>query len=126
MRVITSLVYPLVGLSLAYPGGNKLSFVRSVADTCTEDSQSFSYWKADDFQLKVYNWDNGGTTGSFGFRSFYSASNITVDCTVQDVDLAKLVNTWTKCNAAGTEFLFDLNYIGLTIRESWMCPGSPG
>jgi hypothetical protein len=125
MRVVTSLVALLGGVSLAYPGGNSRDLVRSAADDCTEKSQSPSYWRIDDFELKVYNWDDGGTTGSFGFRSYYSATNMTVECLSENVDLAKLVNSWSKCKTGRTEFQFDLSDISLTIKETWTCQGSP-
>ncbi|KAK3348949.1 hypothetical protein B0T25DRAFT_458099 [Lasiosphaeria hispida] len=123
MRAATSLVALLCGASLAL-GGN---FVQHMADNCTEISRSPSYWKIDYLVLKVYNWDNGGSTGTFGFRSYYSATNRTVECMAQDVDLAKLGNgSWSKCNTTGTEFRFNLTDISLTMKETWTCSGSPG
>ncbi|KAK3312382.1 hypothetical protein B0H66DRAFT_485625 [Apodospora peruviana] len=96
-----------------------------VADDCTESSASRSYWKIEDFVLKVLNWDSGGSMGTFGFKSYYSATNRTVECMVQDVDLAKLGDgqAWTKCDTAGTEFRFDLNDVSLTMKETWTCSG---
>ena len=126
MRTVTSLLALLGGVGLAYPGGYNRNFVRSAADACTDNSQSPSYWTIDNFQLKVYDLDHGGTMGSFGFESFYSATNVTVDCMLQDVDLAKLGNSWFKCNNTGTEFQFDLIAVNLTMKETWTCPGSPG
>lgn len=116
----------LGGVSLAYPDGNNRDFVQSAADNCTESSQSLSRWTIDNFVLKVYNWDSGGTTGSFGFRSYCSATNMTVDCMLQSGDLAKLKNSWSKCNTTGTEFQFDLSGMSLTVKDTWTCPGSPG
>lgn len=101
--------------------------VQNAADNCTESSQSPSYWRIDNFVLKVYNWENGGSTGTFGFTSYYSATNTTAQCMVQDVDLAKLADgPWSKCESAGTEFRFDLTDISLTMKETWTCSGSPG
>jgi hypothetical protein len=126
MRAFTFLIVLLGGVSLAYPDGNTHDFVQSAADNCTENSQSLSRWRIDTFVLKVYNWDTGGTTGSFGFRSSFSATNMTVDCMLQNGDLEKLKNSWSKCNNTETEFQFDLSDITLTVRETWTCPGSPG
>jgi len=130
MKAATSLVALLCGVGLAYPstvyspGGG---FVQYVVDNCTESSQSPSYWRIDDLVLKVYDWDNGGSMGTFGFKSYYSATNTTVECIVQDVDLAKLGDgQWSKCNTTGTEFQFDLTDISLTMKETWTCSGSPG
>lgn len=110
MRAATPLLALLCGLSLA--------------DNCGEGS---SHWRIDEFVLKVYDWDNGGTTGTIGFRSYYSATNKTVECLAQDVDLAKLgQGPWSKCKTPGTEFLFDFTEIALTMKETWTCPGSPG
>ncbi|KAK0719197.1 hypothetical protein B0H67DRAFT_484917 [Lasiosphaeris hirsuta] len=123
MRAATSLVALLCRVSLALDG----NFVRHVADNCTERSQSPSFWRIDDLVLKVYNWDNGGSMGTFGFRSYFSATNTTVECVAQDVDLAKLEGgPWSKCNTAGTEFQFDLTDLSLTMKETWSCSGSPG
>jgi len=107
----------------------------SSAETCSSPT---SYWKIDNFILKVYDWDKGGSTGTFGFRSYYSATNKTVECVVRDVNLATLSGdgssggggalSWTKCNgnSGGTEFRFDLDGVSLTVRESWVCEGVPG
>lgn len=135
MRAATAVFLSLLGgaiTGLAHPSntvheargvdGNAL--VRYTADDCSETSQ---HWVIDDLVLKVYDWDNGGSTGTFGFRSHYSATNKTVECMVQDVDLAKLADgPWLKCDNAGTEFRFDFNEISLTVKETWTCPGSPG
>lgn len=133
MRAATFVVALLCGVSLAYPGTVSLErardgdFVRYAADDCTERSLSSSYWEIDDLVLKVYDWDNGGSMGTFGFRSYYSATNTTVECMVQDVDLAKLEDgPWSQCNTTGTEFRFDLTDISLTVKETWTCSGSPG
>ncbi|KAK0616633.1 hypothetical protein B0T14DRAFT_393615, partial [Immersiella caudata] len=96
------------------------------ADECAASAGARSYWKIDNLILKVYDWDSGGTTGTFGFKSYYSATNKTVDCIAQDVDLAKLADgPWLKCDTPGTEFRFDFTDISLTIRETWTCPQSP-
>lgn len=106
-------------------GGNSLA--RYAEDDCSARSQSPTHWVIDDLVLRVYDWDNGGTTGTFGFRSYYSATNTTVQCMVQDVDLAKLAEgPWLKCDEAGTEFKFDFTEISLAVKETWTCPGSPG
>ncbi len=133
MRAATSLVGLLCGVSLAYSGTVNLErapdgdFVQYAADNCAESFQSPSYWRIDDLVLKVYNWDNGGSMGTFGFRSYYSATNTTVECMAQDVDLAKLEDgPWSKCNTTGSEFRFDLTDISLTMKEIWTCSGSPG
>ena len=133
MGPAASLVALLCGVSLAYQGTAGIEhalgghLVQNAADNCTESSQSPSYWRIENFVLKVYNWDNGGSTGTFGFTSYYSATNTTVECMVQDVDLAKLADgPWSRCESAGTEFRFDLTDISLTMRETWTCSGSPG
>ncbi len=126
MYVATTLVALLAGAALTYAGGIGRDFGQSALDNCTENSHGLSYWKIEDFKLRVYDWDNGGTKGNFGFRSYYSATNTTVDCMLQDVDLAKLANSWSKCNTTGTEFQFGLTDISLTVKETWTCPGSPG
>lgn len=122
-----------VSLGLAYQGtvgieralGGQL--VQNAIDNCTESSQYLSYWRIENFVLKVYNWESGGSTGTFGFTSYFSATNRTVECMAQDVDLAKLANgPWSECKSAGTEFRFDLNDISLTMKETWTCLGSPG
>lgn len=125
MHVVTFLLALLgAGVSQAYPGGNNRDVARSVADGCAAGAQ---YWMIDNFTLLVYDWDNGGTMGTFGFRSFYSATNKTVDCMVENVDLAKLATSWSKCSGnPGTEFQFVLEDMGLTIKETWTCPESPG
>lgn len=122
MRAATSLVALLCGASLAY----RLDLSQNAADDCTERSRSRTYWRIDDLVLKVYNWDNGGSMGTFGFKSYYSARNTTVECIARDVDLAKLTNVpWSKCDTPGTEFRFDLTDMGLTVRETWSCSGPP-
>jgi hypothetical protein len=129
MRPATSLVALLCGVSPALALALAGNSVQYGADNCTESYSTPSYWKIDDFKLKVYNWDNGGSMGTFGFRSYYSATNRTVECMVQDVDLAKLGATdgpWSKCNSTGTEFRFDFADISLTMKETWTCSGSPG
>jgi len=133
MKAAASLGALLCGLSLAYASTINLErdldgdSVRYAADNCTERAQSPTYWRIEDFVLKVYNWDKGGSMGTFGFKSFYSGTNTTVECMVQDVDLAKLEDgPWSKCNAPGTEFRFDFTGISLTMRETWSCSGSPG
>lgn len=117
MRPFTALISLLPGVSLA-------------ADNCTETSQSPgspTYWKIDDFILKVYNWDDGGSMGTFGFNSYHSATNRTIGCMVQDVDLAKLWDgEWSKCDTPGTVFRFNLDEISLTVRETWTCEGVSG
>jgi len=124
MRAATSLVALLCGVSLAQDGN---PVQHDVVETCAERSRSRVYWTIDDFTLKVYNWDNGGSMGTFGFRSYYSATNKTVECTVQDVDLAKLGDgAWSKCGATGTEFRFNFADISLTMKETWACPELPG
>src|ERR1044071_3055095 len=100
MRAATSLLALLCGVTLA--------------DNCAESSRS--YWTIDHLVLKVYNWDNGGTMGTFGFRSYYSATNKTAECLAQDVDLAKLGDAWSKCSTPGTEFRFDFTEISLTVK----------
>jgi hypothetical protein len=133
MRAAPFLAALLCGGTLAYPSTDSLEraldgdFVQYAAGNCTESSRSPSYWRIDDLVLRVYNWDNGGSTGTFGFRSYFSATNTTVECTAQDVDLARLGDgPWSKCNTAGTEFRFDLTDISLTMKETWTCFGSPG
>ena len=133
MGSATFLVALLCGVSLAYQGTVGIEralgghLVKNGADNCTESSQSPSYWRIEDFVLKVYDWDNGGSTGTFGFKSYYSATNTTVECMVQDVDLSKLEDgPWSKCKSAGTEFRFDFTDISLTVKETWTCSGSPG
>ena len=132
MRAVVFISALLCRVSLAYPGtanhemalGN---LVQYAADDCTERSQSRSYWRIEDFVLKVYDWDNGGSMGTFGFKSYYSATNTTVECMVQDVDLAKLEDgPWSKCSTPGTEFRFDFTDVSLTMKETWTCLGSPG
>lgn len=117
MRPSTALISLLLGVSQA-------------ADNCTETSQSPgspTYWKIDELVLKVYNWDNGGSMGAFGFKSYHSATNRTVECMAQDVDLAKLWDgPWSKCDAAGTMFRFSLDEMSLSVRETWTCEGVPG
>ncbi|KAK4171013.1 hypothetical protein QBC36DRAFT_200239 [Triangularia setosa] len=97
-------------------------------EDCTTTSQSPSYWRIDGLVLKVYNWDNGGSMGTFGFTSYSSATNRTVECLVQDVDLAKLGEDapWSKCSDSGVEFRFDFDDLSLSLRETWTCSGSPG
>ena len=133
MRAATFLAALLCGGSLAYPSTVSLKraldgdLVQYAADNCTESSQSPSYWRIDDLVLKVYNWDNGGSMGTFGFRSYFSATNTTVECMAQGVDLAKLGDgPWSKCNTTGTEFRFDFTDVSLTMKETWTCLGSPG
>ncbi|KAK0706323.1 hypothetical protein B0T26DRAFT_654680 [Lasiosphaeria miniovina] len=127
MRAATSLLVALLcRVSLALDGGNSGQYV---AANCTESSQSPAYWRIDDFVLKVINWDSGGSVGSFGFKSYFSATNTTVECAVQNVDLAKLgdAGLWSKCNnTTGTEFQFSFADISLTMKETWTCSGSPG
>lgn len=129
MRAATVLVALLHGVGgLAHP--STASFERSlggdiardVADECPDSSQSTTHWKIEDFVLKVYDWDDGGSMGTFGFTSHYDGTNTTVECMVEDVDLAKLADgTWSKCGTTGTEFQFDLNDISLTMKETWTC-----
>jgi hypothetical protein len=133
MRTIISLAALLCSASVAYPGavstGRALSggSLPNAVDNCVETSKSPSHWRIEDFVLKVYNWDNGGSMGTFGFKSYYSATNTTVECMAKDVDLAKLKDgPWLKCNTPGTEFHFDLSDISLTMKETWTCSGSPG
>ncbi|KAK3385204.1 hypothetical protein B0H63DRAFT_522547 [Podospora didyma] len=138
MRTATPLALaPLLfsggSLALALDGNNFAHYnSRAVVDNCTESSSPSSspYWKIDDFVLKVYDWDNGGSMGTFGFKAYYSATNSTVECLVQDVDLAKLGGNvggkWSKCSTAGAEFQFDFSAISLTMKETWTCSGSPG
>ena len=95
-----------------------------LADSCADGATGHSYWKIEDLVLKVYNWDNGGTTGTFGFKSYYSATNKTVDCVAKDVDLAKLGSAWSSCSTAGTEFKFDFTDLSLSLKETWTCSGS--
>ncbi|GAB1312036.1 hypothetical protein MFIFM68171_02246 [Madurella fahalii] len=109
MRAATSFVALLYGVALA--------------DSCAESFGSHSYWRIDDLVLKVYNWDNGGTTGTFGFKSYYSGTNMTVECLAKDVDLAKLGDAWSKCNSPGTEFRLDFNELILSLKETWTCSG---
>lgn len=97
-----------------------------LADNCADSSGAHSYWKIDELVLRVYNWDNGGTTGTFGFQSYYSATNKRVECIVKDVDLAKLGGAWSKCSADGTEFQFNFKDLSLSLKETWSCPGSSG
>ncbi|KAK4185479.1 hypothetical protein QBC35DRAFT_516873 [Podospora australis] len=99
--------------------------VPTLADNCASQS-SQAYWIIDDLVLKVYDWDNGGTTGTFGFKSYYSATNKTVECLAEDVDLAKLGEVWSTCNTPGTEFRFDFTEISLTVKETWTCLDAPG
>lgn len=117
MRPSTAVISLLLGGSLA-------------ADNCTETSQSPgspTYWKIDDFILKVYNWNSGGSMGTFSFNSYHSATNRTVKCMVQDVDLAKLWDEpWSTCDAPGTVFRFNLDEISLSVRETWTCEGVSG
>ncbi|KAK4194621.1 hypothetical protein QBC40DRAFT_259815 [Triangularia verruculosa] len=94
------------------------------AEDCTTTSQSPSYWSINDLVLKVYDWDNGGLTGTFGFTSYSSATNRTAECLAQDVDLATL--RWFKCSDPGVEFRFDFDEMSLSLRETWTCSGSPG
>jgi len=108
MRAATSLVALLCEVALA--------------DICAEISGSHSYWRIDDLVLKVYNWDNGGTTGTFGFKSYYSGTNKTVECLAKDVDLAKLEDTWSPCNSPGSEFQFHFADLSLSLKETWPCP----
>jgi hypothetical protein len=133
MGSATFLVALLCGVSLAYRGTVGIEralgghLVQNATDNCTESSQSPSYWRIENFVLKVYNWESGGSTGTFGFTSYFSATNTTVECMAQDVDLAKLANgPWSECKSAGTEFRFDLTDISLTMKETWTCLGSPG
>jgi hypothetical protein len=107
MRTATSLVALLCSVALA--------------DSCAESSGSHSYWRIDGLVLKVYNWDNGGTTGTFGFKSYYSGTNKTVECSAKDVDLAKLEDTWSPCNSSGSEFQFHFADLSLSLKETWLC-----
>nr|CDP30999.1 Putative protein of unknown function [Podospora anserina S mat+] len=93
------------------------------ASTSTATSQYPSYWKIDDLVLKVYDWDNGGSKGTFGFTSYSLATNRTVEYLAQDVDLAKL--QWSQCSDPGVEFQFDFDDMSLSLRETWTCSGSP-
>ncbi|KAK1749406.1 hypothetical protein QBC47DRAFT_366201 [Echria macrotheca] len=123
MHATISLLVLLGGEALALGG----TFVPQATDNCTANSGSRSYWTIDDLILKVYNWDNGGSMGTFGFRSYYSGTNKTVECLVENVDLAKLGDgPWSKCGSTGTQFRFDLNDISLAMRETWTCSDSPG
>lgn len=133
MRATTFLVALLCEIGLVFPSTISPEMtldgdsVQYAADNCTEDSQSPSYWRIDELVLKVYDWDNGGSMGTFGFVSYYSATNMTVECMAEDVDLAELEDgPWSKCNTTGTEFRFDLTDISLTMKETWTCSGSPG
>jgi len=135
MGSATFLVALLCGVSLAYPGGTVGieradlggHLVPNATDNCTESSQFPSYWRIENFVLKVYNWESGGSTGTFGFKSYFSATNATVECQVQDVDLAKLADgPWSGCKSTGSEFRFNLEDISLTMKETWTCSGSPG
>ncbi|KAK0646781.1 hypothetical protein B0T16DRAFT_328912 [Cercophora newfieldiana] len=110
MRAATSLLALVCGVVLA--------------DTCADSLSSHSYWRIDELVLKVYDWDNGGSTGTFGFKSYYSATNKTAECLAENVDLAKLGNTWSKCNEPGTEFQFNFKDISLALRETWICSGA--
>jgi hypothetical protein len=130
MRRVTVLAALLFGISLAYPGGANVGInvgrdlVPSTADECSETHQ---YWIIDELQLKVYDFDNGGTMGTFGFKSFHPANNATIECLAQDVDLSKLDNgSWNKCKTPEMEFRFNFSDVSLTIKETWTCPGSPG
>jgi len=132
MRASTSLValFGGLGVSLASPGIVGLErapdgdTVQPAADTCTKSAQSSSYWSIDKLVLKVLDWDNGGSIGTFGFRSYYSATNATVECLAQNVDLAKLGDgPWSKCSTAGTEFRFDMADMSLSLRGTWTCSG---
>ncbi|KAM7202738.1 hypothetical protein V8F33_002664 [Rhypophila sp. PSN 637] len=123
---ITGFAVSGASLGLALPN-HQVGLARDVADDCSERSKSSTYWTIDDLVLKVYDWDNGGSMGTFGFRSYYSATDTTVECMVQDVDLAKLADgPWLKCNNSGTEFRFDFTDISLAIKETWTCAGDPG
>ena len=73
--------------------------------------------------LRVYDWDNGGTTGTFGFKSYYSGTNKTVECLVKDVDLAKLGDAWSPCKSPGVEFQFHFDDLSLSLKETWACSG---
>lgn len=133
MGSATFLVALFCGVSLAYQGKVGIEralggyLVQNTTGNCTESSQSPSYWRIENFVLKVYNWESGGSTGTFGFTSYYSATNTTVKCRVQDVDLAKLADgPWSECESPGTEFRFNLTDISLTMKETWTCSGSPG
>ncbi|KAK4652908.1 hypothetical protein QC762_0078080 [Podospora pseudocomata] len=97
-------------------------------EDCTTTSQSTSYWSINDLVLKVYDWANGGSMGTFGFTSYSSATNKTVECLAQDVDLARLAGNepWSKCSDPGVEFRFDFEDMSLSLRETWTCSGSPG
>ncbi|KAK4447965.1 hypothetical protein QBC34DRAFT_495785 [Podospora aff. communis PSN243] len=122
MRAAVSFISLLCGVALALGGADSYA-----ADECAASSGEHSFWRIDNLVLKVYDWDNGGTTGTFGFKSYYSATNKTVDCIAQDVDLAKLADgPWLTCNTPGSEFRFDFTEISLTMRETWTCPESPG
>lgn len=94
-----------------------------LADSCAEGSGSHSYWKIDDLVLRVYDWDNGGTTGTFGFKSYYSGTNTTVECLAENVDLAKLGDAWSKCKSPGTEFRLNFDDLSLSLKETWACSG---
>ncbi|KAK0744464.1 hypothetical protein B0T21DRAFT_380730 [Apiosordaria backusii] len=109
-------------MEVPYAASQKL--VEVAAEDCTATSQYPSYWKIDDLVLKVYDWDNGGSMGTFGFTSYSSATNRTVECLAQDVDLAKL--QWSQCSDPGVEFQFDFDDMSLSLRETWTCSGSPG
>jgi len=95
----------------------------ALADNCTESAASHSYWTIDELVLRVYNWDNQGTTGTFGFKSHYSGTNLTVECLAKDVDLAKLGDRWSTCNSPGTEFRLDFHDLTLSLKETWTCSG---
>ncbi|KAK0751414.1 hypothetical protein B0T18DRAFT_435777 [Schizothecium vesticola] len=96
----------------------------ALADNCPESSGSRSYWRIDDLVLKVYNWDNGGTTGTFGFKSYYSGTNKTVECLAKDVDLAKLGDVWSPCSSPESEFQFHFADLSLSLKETWPCSGA--
>lgn len=128
MRAATYLVALFCGGSLAGSSTPRLGralddLVQHAADNCTASSQSAPYWRIDDFVMKVYDWDNGGSMGTFGFKSYYSATNTTVQCMAENVDLAKLGEGWSKCNDTGSEFQFDFTQISLTMKETWTCSG---
>lgn len=125
MRHFGTVVALLAGAALAHPQLKSGIALRSVADECSEKARTPLDWWIDNFKFIVYDWDYGGSTGSFGFTRHFSGTNTTIECLAKDVDLAALETTWAKCGN-GTEFQFSLLDISMNIRETWTCPGSPG
>lgn len=109
MRAAASLVPLFCGLAFA--------------DGCVESAGSYAYWRIDDLVLKVYDWDHGGTTGTFGFTSYYSGTDLTVECLAEDVDLTKLADAWYECGNPGTEFKLNFEELSLSLKETWTCSG---